>query len=135
MVGIESGQQRQGRTGTHRTEGELRRRAGLADAAAGVAPGEADVRARAARIERFRCVIYLCGAAHTDMAAPRAECTEYAEAFGWEITDVIEEHAGLLPPHGRPGLGRIFSELYDQHHDRKRRNKRHNQRYSQWDHA
>ncbi|MFH9075091.1 hypothetical protein [Streptomyces alboflavus] len=109
MVGIESGQQRQGRTGTHRTEGELRRRAGLADAAAGVAPGAADVPARAARIERFRCVIYLCGAAHTDMTAPRAECTEYAEAFGWEITDVIEEHAGLLPPHGRPGLGRAVA--------------------------
>lgn len=106
MVGIESGQQRQGRTGIRRTEGELRRRAGLADAAAGVAPGEADVPARAARIERFRCVIYLCGAARTDMAAPRKECTEYAEAFGWEIADVIEEYAGLLPPHGRPGLGR-----------------------------
>ncbi|MFD5699735.1 hypothetical protein [Streptomyces lasiicapitis] len=111
MVGVESGQQRQGRTGIRRTEGELRRREALADAAAGVTPGEVDVPARAARIERFRCVIYLCGAAHTDIATPREECVEYAEAFGWEITDVIEEYAGLLPPHGREGLGQAIERI------------------------
>ncbi|MFB7499201.1 recombinase family protein [Streptomyces sp. NPDC056161] len=104
MVSTEGGQ-RQGRTGVRRTERDLRRRQALADAAAGVFPGEADVPAEAARIERFRCVIYLCGAPSTDFAAPREECTEYAEAFGWEITDVIEERAGLLPPYGRAGLG------------------------------
>ncbi|MFH8794931.1 hypothetical protein [Streptomyces sp. NPDC017941] len=112
MVGIDdSGQHGQRRPGTPRTEGELRRRRTLADAAAGVGPGEPDVPARAARIERFRCVIYLCGAARTNIAAPREECTQYARAFGWEITEVIEEYAGLLPPHGRPGLGRAVERL------------------------
>ncbi|CAL9469522.1 hypothetical protein SUDANB145_02797 [Streptomyces sp. enrichment culture] len=75
----------------------------MADAAAGLSPGRADVRAEAAKIERFRCVIYLCGAPHTDIAGPRQECARYAAAFGWEITDVFEERVGLLPPHGRDG--------------------------------
>ncbi|WP_030571930.1 recombinase family protein [Streptomyces aureocirculatus] len=113
MVGVDnSGQQGQRRPGIHRTEGELRRRRTLADAAAGVGPGGGDEPgARAAGIERFRCVIYLCGAARTNIAAPREECTQYAQAFGWEITEVIEEYAGLLPPHGRPGLGRAVERL------------------------
>jgi len=104
MVSVESGH-RQGRTGIRRTEGDLRRRQELADAAAGISPGEVDVPAEAAKIERFRCVIYLCGAPNTNIAAPRKKCTEYAEAFGWEAAGVMEERAGLLPPQGRDGLG------------------------------
>ncbi|MFD4631891.1 hypothetical protein ACFVYR_27880 [Streptomyces sp. NPDC058284] len=84
----------------------MRRRQALADAAAGVSPGEAEVRAGAVGIGRFRCVIYLSGAAGTDIVVPRKECTEYAEAFGWEIADVVEERVGLLPPQGRVGLER-----------------------------
>jgi hypothetical protein len=114
MVNIESGQ-RQGSTTVRRTEGDLRRRQALADAAAGIslgeAAGEADVPAEAARIERFRCVIYLCGAPNANIGAPREECTEYAEAFGWEITGVIEDHAGLLPPEGRDGLRRAVDRV------------------------
>ncbi|QES41924.1 hypothetical protein DEJ49_13760 [Streptomyces venezuelae] len=94
-----------------RTEGQLRRRQGLADASAGVTPGETGVPAVVARIERFRCVIYLSGAAGADIAAPRRECTQYAAAFGWEITEVIEEHVGLLPPHGRAGLGQALDRI------------------------
>ncbi|MCQ8192168.1 hypothetical protein [Streptomyces rugosispiralis] len=97
-------EQRQGQTRSHRTGSDLRRRQALADAAAGISPGEAAVPAEAAKIERFRCVLYLCGAPNTNIAGPRQECTEYAEAFGWEITDVIEERVGLLPPQGRDGL-------------------------------
>ncbi|WP_228449695.1 recombinase family protein [Streptomyces alkaliterrae] len=67
--------------------------------------------AEAAKVERFRCVIYLCGAPDTSITAPRQECTEYADAFGWEITDVIEERAGLLSPHGRDGLGRAVEHI------------------------
>lgn len=104
MVSLES-RQRQGRTGVRRTEGDLRRRQALADTAACITPGQADVPAEAAKIERFRCVIYLCGAPSTNIAGPREECTEYAEAFGWEITGVVEERVGLLPPQGRDGLG------------------------------
>ncbi|MGP2440493.1 hypothetical protein [Streptomyces sp. JW3] len=100
MIGIEGGQ-RHGQARIRRTDGDLRRREALADAAAGISPGEADVLAEAAPIERFRCVIYLCGAPRTNIAGPRQECTQYAAAVGWEITDVIEERAGLLPPQGR----------------------------------
>ncbi|MFC5720321.1 recombinase family protein [Streptomyces gamaensis] len=103
MISVENWQG-QGRTRVRRTEGELRRRQELADAAAGLPPGEADGPAEAATIGRFRCVIYLCGAPNTNIAGPRRECTGYAEAFGWEVTDVIEERAGLLPPQGRDGL-------------------------------
>lgn len=110
MVSIESGQ-RPGRTKVHRTEGDLRRRQALADAAAGIRPGKADVPVEAAKVERFRCVIYLCGAPHTDLTAPHQECAEYAKVFGWEITDVIEERAGLLSPHGRDGLGRAVEHI------------------------
>lgn len=81
------------------------------DAAAGITPGEADVPGEAAKIERFRCVIYLCGAPHANIAGPREECTKYAGAFGWEITGVIEEHVGLLPPQGRDGLGQAVERI------------------------
>jgi hypothetical protein len=110
MVGSESGQ-RQGPTTVRRTEGDLRRRQALADAAAGISPGEADVPAEAAKIERFRCVIYLCGAPNANIGVPRKECTEYAEAFGWEITGLIEDHTGLLPPEGRDGLRQAVDRI------------------------
>ncbi|MGP3953743.1 hypothetical protein [Streptomyces sp. 7N604] len=110
MVSIESGQ-RQGLPTIRRTEGDLRRRQALADAAAGISPGEVDVPAEAAKIERFRCVIYLCGAPNANIGAPRTECTEYAEAFGWEITGVIEDHEGLLPPDGREGLRQAIDRI------------------------
>ncbi|MFJ5560262.1 hypothetical protein ACIQCD_23320 [Streptomyces sp. NPDC093250] len=103
MVSFRSEQRReQARPG--RTVGDARRRQALADAAAGHA---GDV----ARVERFRCVIYLCGAPHTDFATPLKECTEYANAFGWQITDVIEERAGLLPPQGRDGLRQAIERV------------------------
>ncbi|MGY1452565.1 hypothetical protein [Streptomyces sp. SS8] len=108
MVSIQSGPER---SGTRRTEGELRLRRSLADAAAGVAPGEAGVSAEAARTERFRCVVYLCGAPNTDITGPREECTKHAEAFGWEITGVIEERVGLLPPQGRDGLRQAVEHI------------------------
>ncbi|GGS24982.1 hypothetical protein AB0E75_03070 [Streptomyces griseoviridis] len=92
--------QTQERARARRTEGDLRRRRALADAAAGMPP-----------IERFHCVIYLCGAPGTDIAGPREECAEYAEAFGWGITDVIEERVGLLPPQGREGLKRAVEHV------------------------
>ncbi|WP_320773182.1 hypothetical protein [Streptomyces sp. CRN 30] len=98
-------------TRPRRTEGDRRRRQALADIAAGITPGEADVWAEAAKVERFRCVIYLCGALRTELTGPRTECTGYAEAFGWEITDVIEERAGLLPPRGRDGLDRAVGYI------------------------
>lgn len=61
-------------------------------------PGEAT------RIGRFRCVIYLCGTPHADIAELRKECIEYAEAFCWAIAAVIEDDAGALPPERRPRL-------------------------------
>lgn len=71
-----------------------------------MSPGGTAVPTDPARIARFRCVIYLCGAPDTDLGTARKECTEYAGGFGWEITDVIEEYMGLLPPEGRDGLRR-----------------------------
>ncbi len=73
-------------------------------------PGEGDVPSES-RVERFRVVIYLCAAPSTDLAKPRKECTDYADAFGWEITEVIEDRVGLLPPDGRQGLTRALSEV------------------------
>lgn len=104
MVSFRNGQPQE-RVRPHRTEGDLRRRRALADAALGNTPAETT------RVERFHCVIYLCGAPHTDIAAPLKECTEYADAFGWQITDVIEERAGLLPPHGRDGLRQAIKRV------------------------
>lgn len=110
MVSVKS-KQSHGRANARRSEGELRRRQALADAAAGITPGETDVPAEAAKVKRFRCVIYLCGAHGTNLAVPRRECADYAEAFGWEITDVIEERAGLLPPQGRDGLAQAIERV------------------------
>ncbi|MFG2224158.1 hypothetical protein [Streptomyces sp. NPDC048644] len=110
MVSIESGQG-QGPTEARRTEGARSRRRALADAATGVSRGENDGPVEAAKIERFRCVIYLCGAPNAHLGAPRKECTEYAEAFGWEIAGVIEDAAGLLPPEGREGLRQAIGRI------------------------
>ncbi|WP_242441025.1 recombinase family protein [Streptomyces sp. CB02923] len=74
-------------------------------------PDEADVPTEPDGIARFRCVIYLCGAPGTDLRTPREGCTEYAEAFGWEISDVVEEHAGSLPPELRDGLRRAVERV------------------------
>lgn len=112
MVSIESGK-RQEPTKARRTEGDLLRRRALADAASGVLPGETETTGVAPRIQRFRCVIYLCGAPNADIAAPREECTEYAEAFGWEITGVIEDRVGLLPPDDREGLRQAVDRVRD----------------------
>lgn len=105
------GVQRQERTRLRRTDDDLRRRLALADVAAGISPGGADVAAEPVKIARFRCVIYLSGAPAADLGAPREECTGYAGAFGWDIADVIEEHAGLLPPDGRDGLRRAVERV------------------------
>lgn len=110
MVSTEHGH-RQGPNTVRRTEGDLRRRQALADAATGIPPGDVDVPAEAAKIERFRCVIYLCSAPNANTEAPRKECTEYAKAFGWEITGVVEDHAGLLPPDGREGLRQAVDRI------------------------
>ncbi|MEU4796139.1 hypothetical protein [Streptomyces sp. NPDC023327] len=62
-------------------------------------------------MERFRCVIHLCGAPTTDITTSRQECAEYAGMFGWHSTEVIEERVGLLPPHGRDGLERAVERV------------------------
>ncbi|MFD8545110.1 hypothetical protein [Streptomyces sp. NPDC059649] len=103
MLSIEYGN-RQGSTTARRTEGDVRRRQALADAASGMSPGAIDLPTKAAKIERFRCVIYLCSVPHANIAELREECTEYAEAFCWEITAVIEDREGSLAPEGRDGL-------------------------------
>ncbi|WP_051823842.1 recombinase family protein [Streptomyces sp. NRRL S-1448] len=95
---------RQGSTTARRTEGDVRRRQALADAASGMSPGAIALPAKAAKIERFRCVIYLCGAPGDNLAELREECTEYAEAFCWGITAVIEDREGPSAPEGRDGL-------------------------------
>ena len=105
MVSTEQGL-RQGPTPARRTAGEKKRRQALADHAAGHVSGEGPVPAYASKVDRFRVVIYLCGAANSDITRPRKECTEYAAAFGWEIADVVEDRVGLLPPEGRDGLTR-----------------------------
>jgi hypothetical protein len=103
MVSSES-ERGQGPTPPLRSEGDQQRRRNIADAAADVWPGETPVPAEAGRIERFRCVIYLCGAPNADIAGPRKECTDYAVAFGWEIAGEFLDGEGLLPATGREGL-------------------------------
>ncbi|WP_438486143.1 hypothetical protein [Streptomyces sp. S186] len=111
MVNDEHGHWR-GPSTARRTESDLRRRQALADAAAGVSPGEAGASAKATRIGRFRCVIYLCATSGADITAWRTDCTEYADAFCWEITDVIEDDdAETLPPGDRSGLKRAIEHI------------------------
>jgi hypothetical protein len=110
MVSIEHAN-RQVPTTVRRTEGDLRRRQAIADAASGVEPDAADLPAEAAKIKRFRCVIYLRGVLDTNIAQLRTECTDYAEAFCWEIVAVIEEHAGTPLPVGRDGLKRAMEHI------------------------
>jgi hypothetical protein len=83
--------------GKRRTPGDRQRRQNLADAASG--------------IERFRVLVYLCTAANADPAPARQECTEYADMFGWEVVDVIEDRTGLLPPQGRDGLSEALDRI------------------------
>ncbi|MQS36143.1 hypothetical protein FFZ77_11190 [Streptomyces katsurahamanus] len=87
-----------------RTEGDRLRRRNLADAASGVQPDTPHGSAQVSRIERFRAVVYLCGAPNADLTAPRRRCTEYAETLGWSIDGVVEDRDGLNPPDGRTGL-------------------------------
>lgn len=110
MASTERGQ-RQEPTKARRTESDLRRRRTLADAAAGVPPGDAGASGKATRRGRFRCVIYLCGDPHADTAELRRDCTEYAEAFCWEITAVIEDGAGAPPPPDRTGLRQAIEHV------------------------
>ncbi|WP_043265949.1 hypothetical protein [Streptomyces sp. CT34] len=113
MASIEQGQRQQGPATARRTEGDLKRRQALADAAAGIPASSAEVPGEDGKIERFRCVIYLSSAPDTDSGEMREECTEYAEAFGWEIAAVIEERTGLLPPEGREGLRQAVDRIKD----------------------
>jgi hypothetical protein len=103
MVSEDEQGQGQGATPPRRTTGERQRRRELANAALGAAPGEIDT-AAVPKIDRFRVVIYLCGAPNADISAPHRQCREYAEAFGWEIVAEIEDREGLNHPTGRAGL-------------------------------
>ncbi|MFI1016372.1 hypothetical protein [Streptomyces sp. NPDC020965] len=94
-----------------RTECDRVRRRNLVDAGAGVEPGVPDRLVQAMRIERFRVVIYLCGAPNADLTAPRRTCTDYAEALGWSVDGVVEDRDGLNPPDGRPGLQEAMGRI------------------------
>ncbi|WP_030874551.1 hypothetical protein [Streptomyces sp. NRRL S-1868] len=100
-------------TPARRTAGDRRRRQALADHAAGHLPGEDALPTPAAKVDRFRVVVYLCAAADADVAGPRAECAEYAAAFGWEIAAVVEDRVAPLAPERREGLARAV-ELVEQ---------------------
>ncbi|MFF1679653.1 hypothetical protein ACFVYG_26925 [Streptomyces sp. NPDC058256] len=54
--------------------------------------------------ERFKVVIYACVAGNANPEHAISECREYAETFGWEVTQEICDNTGLLPPQGRDGL-------------------------------
>jgi len=104
-------EQRQGATPPRRTAGDLARRRNLANAAAGEMPDEDDASTAASKIERFRVVIYMCGAPNADLSAAQDECHEYAEAFGWEIAAEIEDREGLSKPEGRTGLAQAVERV------------------------
>lgn len=91
---------------SRRTEGERQRRRSIADAAVGVAvtePGRP-------KVERFRCVIYLCCAvAYT--AQLREECGVSAAAFGWDVVSVIQEDEGQRSPRERAGLTAAIARI------------------------
>ncbi|MFE2599716.1 hypothetical protein ACFXCZ_25005 [Streptomyces sp. NPDC059396] len=109
MAGSES-DQGQKATPLARTEGDLKRRRNIADAATGISSAEADAPTEV-RFGRFRCVIYVSGASNADLAELRHECTEYADALGWEIAGEFEDREGLLPPVGRAGLTAAVERL------------------------
>ncbi|KUL38627.1 hypothetical protein ADL22_17820 [Streptomyces sp. NRRL F-4489] len=94
-----------------RSEGDARRRRALADAAAGVAPGEAATPPGSTPFGRFRCVIYLCRLPAVSLDRLRTECAEYADAFCWEIAAVIVDEAGPLPPEDRPGFRQAVGHI------------------------
>lgn len=100
----------QGREPTppRRTLGDVQRRQRLADAAVGIPLEPHDW---TSQVARFRVVIYLCGAANADMSVPLQEAKGYAEAFGWDVTAVIEERAGLGHPKDRSGLDEAMERL------------------------
>ncbi|GLF95837.1 hypothetical protein [Streptomyces yaizuensis] len=100
---------------TTRTDGDRRRRRNLADAAAGrpSVPHEGPARA-AGRTDRFRVVVYLCGAPNADLTGPHRACTDYTESLGWTIAAVIEDRDGLGPPDVRTGLSQALAHLRDQ---------------------
>jgi hypothetical protein len=110
MISTE-GEQRRRPSAARRSEDDLRRRQALLDAATGISPHEVDVLGEHRKIKRFRCVIYLCAARSADITELRSDCVEYAEAFCWEITDVIEDHAVALPPEQRDGLKRALDRI------------------------
>ncbi|MFE2043255.1 recombinase family protein [Streptomyces sp. NPDC059477] len=110
MVRTENEQQ-QGTTPPRRTAGDRERRRTLADAAAGVTPDEGGTSTAAPKIERFRIVIYMCGAPNADLSRAQDEAHEYADAFGWDIAAEIEDRHGLSHPEGRPGLAQAVERI------------------------
>ncbi|ANW19373.1 recombinase family protein [Streptomyces clavuligerus] len=97
---------------TVRTDSDRRRRRNLADAAAGRPSAGYDGPTRpATRTERFRVVVYLCGAPGADLTAPRRACTEYTDSLGWTVTEVIEDRDGLGPPDVRTGLSQALAHV------------------------
>ncbi|MER6911360.1 hypothetical protein ABT354_06780 [Streptomyces sp. NPDC000594] len=100
---------------TVRTDGDRRRRRNLADAAAGcVAVGDDGPGRPAARTERFRVVVYLCGAPGADLSAPRRACADYIDSLGWHVVAVIEDRDGLGPPDIRLGLRQALVHVREQ---------------------
>ncbi|MEU3754632.1 recombinase family protein [Streptomyces olivoreticuli] len=89
------------RPSSRRTMGDRQRRRALADAAAGFPP----------KIERFKCVIYVFSPEFTDSDQLLRECEGTAQAFGWDVVDVITEADDGTPPRGREGLKRALGYL------------------------
>lgn len=104
-------EQRKGLTPPRRTDGDRQRRRSLGDAAAGVQSDTVARPVEAPRDERFRVVIYLCGAPNADINAPRQERREYAEAFGREAAAEIEDRDGLDHSEGRTGLAQAVGRV------------------------
>ncbi|MFH8515200.1 recombinase family protein [Streptomyces gelaticus] len=74
-------------------------------------PDAGDTSAAAPKIERFRVVIYMCGAPNADLRRAQDEAYEYAEAFGWEVAAEIEDRHGLGKPEDRPGLAQAIERV------------------------
>ncbi|MGW3411813.1 recombinase family protein [Streptomyces sp. NPDC000888] len=80
------------------------RRENGAEAVSSVSQPKATSMAGSAGDERFKVVIYACVAGNAKPEHAISECREYAETFGWEVTQEICDNTGLLPPQGRDGL-------------------------------
>ncbi|AZQ71938.1 recombinase family protein [Streptomyces luteoverticillatus] len=87
--------------GVRRTERDQQRRRALADAAAGFSPSTG----------RVKCLIYLSGSDDALTRQARDTCEEAAEAFCWEVADVIEEDDAQPAPRERGGLSQALSRL------------------------